>query len=381
LSKAVIAGVGMTRFARHPTKHYTELAAEAIEAALDDAGMEFRDVQQAFCSKVYLPSATGARVMERMGRTGISCPDIEGACGAAAAGLKLAVNMVEAGQSDIVLAFGVEKMGKGFMAPEVLYEKWQCMMGLSQNPQYWALNARRHMEEYGTTARQLAKVAVKGHRNGALNPNALFQKEMSLEEVMSSPLVVDPLRLYMLCSPDDGAAAVIVCNSNVAKKYRCNPVEVAACVHTISRFPLLNASSYCATPTGNSSVYAATAGQAYELAGLGPADINVAEVQDGDAFSEIEYYEELGFCAKGEGGRLIDEGVTELGGRLPVNPSGGLQAKGEPLGASHFGQIYEIAKQLRGEADRRQVLRPRVGLAQVFGAWGHCGVTILKALN
>ena len=113
----------------------------------------------------------------------------------------------------------------------------------------------------------------------------------------------------------------------------------------------------------------ATARQAYEIAGLGPENINVAEVQDGDAFSEIEYYEELGFCAKGEGGRLIDEGVTELGGRLPVNPSGGLQAKGEPLGASHFGQIYEIIKQLRGEADRRQVQGPRVGLAQVFGAW------------
>jgi acetyl-CoA acetyltransferase len=132
------------------------------------------------------------------------------------------------------------------------------------------------------------------------------------------------------------------------------------------------------TPTGNPTVYAETARRAYETAGVGPEDIDVAEVQDNDAFSELEYYEELGFCAKGEGGRLIDEEVTELGGRLPVNPSGGLQARGEPLGASHYGQIYEIVKQLRGEAQERQTADAKVGLAQVFGAWGHCGITILK---
>ena len=381
MSKAVIAGVGMTRFGRHPNRHYTDLAVEAIEAALEDAGMEFRHIQQAFCSKVYLPSATGARVMERMGRTGISCPDVEGACGAAAAGLRQAVNMVEAGQCEIALAFGVEKMPKGFMPPENLYEKWQCMLGLSQNPQYWALNARRHMHEYGTTEIQMAMVAVKGHRNGALNPNALFQKEITLEQVLASPMVVDPLRLFMLCSPDDGAAAAIVCSSQAARRFDCKPVRVSACVHTISKFPLLNASAYCATPTDNPSVFAATAAQAYELAGLGPDDLDLAEVQDSDAFSEIECYEELGFCAKGEGGRLIEEGVTEIGGRLPVNPSGGLQARGEPLGASHYGQIFEIVRQLRGEAGARQIEGAKTGLAQVYGAWGHCGVSVLERLS
>lgn len=379
MSKAVIAGVGMTAFGRHPDRHFTDLAVEAIEMALTDANMDFRDIQQAFCSKVYLPSASGARVLEKMGRTGVSCPDIEGACGAAAAGLSLAASMVESGQYDVVLAFGVEKMPKGFMPPGQLYEDWQCMMGLTQNPQYWALNAKRHMHEYGTTERQIAKVAVKAKHNGALNPNALFRQPMTIEQVLASPLVTDPLRLFMLCSPDDGAAAAIVCSERVARERGAKAVEIASCVHTVSKFPLLNASSFCATPTSNPSVAAATAQLAYERAGIGPQDIDVAEVQDNDAFSEIEYYEELGFCPRGEGGRLIDEGVTALGGSLPVNTSGGLQARGEPLGASHYGQIFEIVKQLRGEADARQVPNARVGLAQVFGAWGHCGVTVLKS--
>jgi acetyl-CoA C-acetyltransferase len=197
MSRAVIVGVGMTSFGRHPDTHFTDLAADAIEMALADAGMDFREIQQAFCSKVYLPSATGARVMERMGRTGISCPDVEGACGAAAAGLRLAVSMVETGQYDVVLAFGVEKMPKGFMPPGQLYDDWQCMMGLTQNPQYWALNAKRHMYEYGTTEEQIAKIAAKAKRNGALNPNALFRTPMSVEQILASPLVVDPLRLFM----------------------------------------------------------------------------------------------------------------------------------------------------------------------------------------
>lgn len=378
MSRAMIVGVGMTPFGRHPDVHYTDLAAEAIELALDDAGMDFRDVQQAFCSKVYLPSATGARVMERMGRTGIGCPDVEGACGAAAAGLRLAVGMVEAGQVDVALAFGVEKMPKGFMPPGQLYDSWQCLMGLTQNPQYWALNATRHMHDYGTTELQIAKVAAKAKRNGALNPNALFRTPMTTEQILASPLVVDPLRLFMLCSPDDGAAAVLVCSERVAHRYRQRPVEVAACVHVVSQFPLLNASSFCASTTGNPTVYATAARRAYEQAGIGPEEIDVAEVQDNDAFSELEYYEELGFCPKGEGGRLIDEGVTDLGGALPVNTSGGLQARGEPLGASHYGQLHEIVLQLRDQAGPRQVANARVGLAQVFGAWGHCGVTILK---
>jgi len=378
MSKAVIVGVGMTAFGRHPTTHFTHLAAQAIEEALVDADMDFTEIQQAFCSRVYLPSSTGARVFEVMGRTGISCPDVEGACGAALAGVRQAKLMVESGQVDIALAFGVEKIGKGFMPPTILYDDWQCQMGLTQNPQYWALNARRHMHDHGTTAMHMAKVAAKAKRNGALNPKAFFRKPMTVEEILASPMVNDPLTLYMLCSPVDGAAAAIVVNEKLAHRFGGRPIEIAACEHAISRYPLLNASSFCTTPTDHPSVYRMTAEQAYARAGIGPEDIDVVEVQDNDAFSELEYYEELGFCPRGEAGRMIDDGVTELGGRMPVNPGGGLQARGEPLGASHLGQIYEIVKQLRGEAEQRQVEGARTGLAQVFGAFGHCGVTMLK---
>jgi acetyl-CoA acetyltransferase len=338
MARAMIVGVGMTAFGRHPARHFTHL-----------------------------------------GRTGISCPDVEGACGAAAAGLSMATTMVETGQVDIALAFGVEKMPGGFMDPRNLYDDWQCRMGLTQNPQYWALNARRHMETYGTTERQLAKVAVKAKLNGSMNPKAFFRAVMTEEQILASPMVLDPLRLYMICSPVDGAAAVIISSDKIAHRYSRAPVEIAACVHKTSEYPLYNASSFCATPTGRPSVYATTARAAYEKAALAPGDLDLAEVQDGDAFSELEYYEELGFCPAGEAGRLIDEGATALGGRLPVNPSGGLQAKGEPLGASHLGQVYELVTQLRGQAGPRQVDGARVGLAQVFGAWGHCGVTILRS--
>ncbi|HXH53166.1 MAG TPA: thiolase family protein [Sphingomicrobium sp.] len=374
----MIVGVGMTQFGRHPNKHFTQLAADAIEDALDDAGIQFTEVEQAFCSRVFLPSATGARVMEVMGRTGISCPDVEGACGAGVVGIRQAAMMIESGQVDIALAFGVEKIGKGFMPPQMLYEDWQCRMGMTQNPQYWALNAMRHMHDYGTTEVQIAKIAEKAKRNGAKNPKAFFRRPMTVEEILASTMVNDPLRLFMICSPVDGAAAVILASDKIARRYSARPIEVSACVHSVSKFPLRNASSFCATETGNPSVFSSTSQAAYEQAGLGPEDIQVAEVQDNDAFSELEYYEELGFCKKGEGGRLVDEGATEISGRIPVNTSGGLQAKGEPLGASHFGQIYEIAKQIRGEAGDRQVQSASVGLAQVFGAWGHCGVTILK---
>jgi acetyl-CoA C-acetyltransferase len=379
MPRAMIAGVGTTRFGRHPDTHYADLGAQAIEMALQDANMEIADVQYAFCSRVYLPSSSGARTLERLGRLGIPCPDIEGACGSAVAGLEQARMMVESGLYDVVLTFGIDKLPKGFMSPGLIYEDWQSQMGLTQNPQYWAMNAKRHMHDFGTTELQLAMVAAKAKRNGALNPNALFQNPLTVEEILASKPVADPLRLYMICSPDDGAAAAIVCSEEFARRRSPKPVAIAGCAYGISRFPLPNVATFCTTPTNNPSVHAMVAKKAYEQAGLGPEDVDVAEVQDTDAFSEIESYEELGFCARGEGGRLIEEGLTDLGGSIPVNTGGGLQARGEPPGASHYGQIFELVQQLRGDAGPRQVSGAKVGLAHVYGASGHCGVTILAA--
>ena len=182
----------------------------------------------------------------------------------------------------------------------------------------------------------------------------------------------------MICSPNEGAAAAILCNEKVADKYTRKPVKILSCVHKVSRFPVLQVPSYCASPTNNPSAHAEAAQEAYKIAGISPEHLDLAEVQDTDAFCEIEAYEELGFCRKGEGGKLIEEGYTERDGKLPVNVSGGLICKGEPVGASHLGQIFELVTQIRGEAGERQVKGVKVGLAHVYGSGGHCGITILE---
>ncbi|MDX9787877.1 MAG: thiolase family protein [Desulfobacterales bacterium] len=376
---AIIIGVGIHKFGRFDGKHYSELGLTAVEMALADAGMNIRDIQAVFCSTVFLPMSVGVRVMNHFGRTGIPIVDVEAACAAGVSCLDMAQTAIKAGKYDAVLALGVEKMPRGFMNPELIFERWQCLMGLSQNPAYWAMNARRHMHDYGTTIEQIAKVAEKNHRNSVNNPYSMYQKEFPIDAILKSPVINDPIRLLMVCAPNEGAAAAIVCNERTARKFSQKPIKIAACVHRVSQFPLTQVAAFCATPTANPTVHALAAKDAYEEAGVGPDQIDFAEVQDTDAFCEIEAYEELGFCPKGRGGELIDQGITEIGGKIPVNASGGLISKGEPVGASHLGQVFELVKQIRGEAGTRQINNAKVGLAHVYGAHGHCGVTILKS--
>jgi acetyl-CoA acetyltransferase len=254
-------------------------------------------------------------------------------------------------------------------------------MGMSLNPAYWSMRAMRHMHEYGTTEEQIAKVAYKNHRASVHNPNAMYRKAFTMEEILGSPLVCDPIRRLEICAPNDGAAALVVASAERARRVGGNGIAIAACCHSIARYSAdfrCPADSMSATAQ-NAGPTEVTATQAYERAGLGPEDIDCFEVQDTDAFCEIEIYEQLGLCPAGEGGRLIDEGATGIGGRLPVNSSGGLISKGEPVGASHVGQVVEIVAQLRGEAGSRQVNEASVGLAHVLGAGGNCAVTILRA--
>lgn len=376
-AKAVIVGLGISKFGRSGDNSYVDIGREAVRMAFEDAHVGIKDIGVAFCSNCYLPIATGLRVLSTFGRRGIPTTDVDAACAAGIASLKLAKLSIESGECDIALAFGVEKMPSGFMDPTTIYPKWQCYLGLSQNPMYWALRAKRHMHDYGTTVEQMAKVSVKNHKNGALNPYAMYQKPMSIEEILNSKVVNDPLTLFMLCAPNEGAAAVVLCNEEIADKHTDKPIQILSCVQSSSKFPQLHGPAFCATPTDNPSAHEMTAQEAYKVAGIGPEDIDLAEVQDGDAFSEIALYEYLGFCERGEGGKLIDEGATEIGGRIPVNVSGGLIAKGEPVGASHLGQIFELGTQLREEAGERQVRGAEIGLAHVYGINGNCGVTIL----
>ena len=268
------------------------------------------------------------------------------------------------------------------MDPRMLYSQWQIELGMSVNPAYWAIRARRHMHEFGTTEQQIAKVAVKNHRNSVNNPYSMYRKAFSMEEILNSPLVCDPIHLLEICAANDGAAAVVVASGRRARELGVTgkAVHIAAISHTVSRYSAnfrTPADSMSAT-ISNHGPSIVTARRAYESAGLGPADIACFEVQDTDAFCEIEAYEDLGLCPRGEGGRLIDKGLTELDGLMPVNMSGGLISKGEPVGASHLGQVVEIVSQLRGTAGKRQVPDAKVGMAHVLGAGGNCAITILK---
>ena len=235
------------------------------------------------------------------------------------------------------------------------------------------------MNEYGTTVDQLVKVSVKSHKNGALNPNAMYQKEMSYDEILNSPVVCDPLHLFMLCAPNEGAAAAVLCSKERARQYTSKPVMIAASeVRSAKLVSDRNLGVHYAGKVKKPNVIERVSRAAYEAAGIGPEDLSLVELQDTDAASEIIYSEDLGLCKEGEGGRLVDEGATEINGRIPINVSGGLISKGEPVGASALGQVHEIVLQLRGEAGARQVNNARTGLGHVYGGGGYSCVTILK---
>jgi acetyl-CoA acetyltransferase len=358
MSDVVILGTGIHPFGRFETS-YQEMGAQAATAALRDAGVEWPDIQAAYLARMYLPATSGARILSRLGSSDISILDIEAACASGGVALRQAVLAIRSGEVDLVLVLGCEKMPRGFMDPRMLYNDWQIELGTSVNPSYWAMRAMRHMHDHGTTEEQIAKVAFKNHRNSVHNPNAMYRKPFSMAEIM------------VLASAE--RARRIGTSGKV--------IHIAGVSHTVARYSAdfrCPADSMSAT-AHNPGPTSVTATKVYAQAGLGPTDIDCFEVQDTDAFCEIEACEDLGLCAAGEGGALIDKGLTEIGGAMPVNMSGGLISKGEPMGASHLGQIVEIVAQLRGTCGPRQVSNAKVGLAHVLGAGGNCAISILKS--
>jgi len=288
---------------------------------------------------------------------------------------------IMSGVCDVVLAGGVEKM-TDIPRDKLRYwlgvsgdTEWERLAGMTF-PGVYALMALRHMHQYGTKREHLAMVAVKNHKNGAQNPKAHFQRETTLERALNSPMVAYPLTIFDCCPVSDGASVTILCRADLAKKYTDTPIYVAGFGAGTDRLSLFEREDFT---TLMASVLAAK--QAYKMAGIEPKDVDVAEVHDCFTIAEIIAYEDLGFCKKGEGAKLIEEGETEIGGRIPVNPSGGLKAKGHPIGATGTGQIYEIVKQLRDEAEKRsrQVSGAEIGLTHnVGGSGGTAVVHILR---
>jgi len=382
MREVFIAGVGLHKFGRFPHKTFEEIGQEAVKNAVNNANLDWKDVQIAFCGTMHGGTAAGQRVLAHMGLTGIPIINVETACASGGTAFKLALMSVESGEYDIALAFGVEKLGSGFLHM-TSYPKWEHLSGLGIPPVQLALRATRYMIDYGAKPEHFAKVVVKDRKYGALNPNALHQKATSIERILQAKMVVYPFTVLMLASPCEGAAAAIVTTEEIAKKSNFKPIRIAACCHGVARY----GTDFCGMNAGfetdstkirNPEVTTILSKQAYEIAGIGPEDIDILEINDNTAFAEINLLEEMGFCPEGEGIRMIEEGATEIGGKVAVSTSGGLISMGEPVGAVGLAQIFEVVQQLRGQSGQRQVPDARTGMCQAAGSGGNCVITILK---
>jgi acetyl-CoA acetyltransferase len=373
-----IAGVGLHPFGRHPDTTITDMGVTAVRAALAEAGVERGGFQAAFCGTAYGGVASGHKVLGALGMTGMPIVDVEAGCASGAAALMLAASAISSGQYATVLVFGVEKMSRGIIRSS-FFDPWQEQAGLAATPAYFGLRAMRLMETSGVTKDHLAAVVVKNRRHGASNPDAMFRSEVTPEDVLASRVVCEPLHLWMLCSPNEGAAAVVLRGATGGGAGN-GAVRLASAVLR-SHLPgaVLSESTPLSGLTDDTVVPPSTlaARAAYEEAGIGPGDLDVVECQDTDAARELLSYEELGLCPAGGSAELLASGATALGGRLPVNPSGGLLSKGEPLGASALGQVVELVRQLRGGAGRRQVPKARVALSHTVGRGANAGVVIV----
>jgi acetyl-CoA acetyltransferase len=359
MRNVAILGAAMKRFGRYQ-ESIIDLGAECSLNALKDAGVQWKDINAAYCSHVLMGVTVGQFILMPLGPTGIPIFNVDNGCAGGTTAMILARQAIGAGIYDRVLIVGIQKMGKGVLGPEILdlpeTDKIQRNMGLLSLPSKYAMIARRHMEEYGTTVEQMAQVSVKNHKHGALNPYSQHQRGFTLEEVLGSRMISDPLTLYQCAPTGDGVAALVLCAEDIAHQYSSKPLIKMAGAALCSQVYV---------PDDPTSIHAFTikaSYEAYEMAGCGAEDLDVIELHDCFSIAEICHYENLGLCPKGEGGRLVDEGATEIGGRIPVNTSGGLLSRGDPTGATGVGQVVEIVWQLRGEAGKRQVPDAKVGL-------------------
>jgi acetyl-CoA acetyltransferase len=375
-----VAGIGIHGFGRFEGVSLPELGAFAARQALDEAGVDRGGVQAVFCATAYGGVATGHRVLGRLATTGMPIVDVEAGCASGSAALMLASSAVRSGQYDTVLVVGVEKMPKGIIRSS-FFDPWQEQAGFSATPAYFALRAQRLMRASGVTKQDLARVVVKNRRHGAQNELAMFRSEVDEPSVLASRVVCEPLHLWMLCSPNEGAAAVVLRRSD-SPSSSAGSVYLRAAVLR-SHYPgyVLSESTPMSGLVDDTIPAPSTlaSADAYEEAGVGPEDLDVVECQDTDAARELLSYEELGLCKPGEQPALLAQGATSLGGRLPVNPSGGLLSKGEPLGASALGQVVELVRQIRGQAGARQVDGARLALGHTVGRGANAGVVILSS--
>lgn len=383
MREVAVIGAGMTKFGELWGKSIKEIFVEAAVKAIENAGVDHIDSMYvgSMSSGLFVGQEhLGAVMADYLGVTPIPSTRVESACASGGVSFRQAYLEVASGQSDIVLAGGVEKMTDGADVTDTLAtaadQEYEVYQGITF-PGLYAMIANAHMYQYKTKREQLAAVAVKNHRNGAKNPNAQFRAEISIDKVLNSTLVADPLRL-LDCSPvSDGGAAVILCSMDIAKKFTDSPVRIKASAQASDTIALHSRGSLTSL-----AAVSRAAEKAYKLANLKPENIDFAEVHDCFSIAEIVVTEDLGFFDKGCGGPSVEEGLTSLEtGRIPINTSGGLKSKGHPVGATGIAQIIELYEQLQGKAGARQVKNAHIGMAQNMGGSGaSCVIHILEAI-
>lgn len=372
-----VIGVGMTRFGKFNDDNPTSMGAEAVTEAIADSGIAYEDVDAMFCGNVYGGMLLGQRIARDTGLAGVPVQNVENACSSSSTALHEAWVAIRAGVYDVVVVVGTEQLSilEGGTLP-LVDEDHEIQMGMTM-PALYAMRARRYMHDYGVSIEDLARVVVKNRANGSLNDKAYLRKPCSVEDVLASRPVADPFTLYHCCASDDGAAAVVVCAEDRSRSYTSTPIRILASTLTSGKY--MSGFRDMTTP----EITVRCAAKAYEVAGVEPSDIDVVEVHDAFSIAEILYYEALGLCEPGDGISLLIDGRTEITGSIPVNPSGGLLARGHPIGATGAAQVVELVWQLRGDAGERQTADPRMALAHCTGGGisgydhGACTIHIL----
>jgi acetyl-CoA acetyltransferase len=377
---AAILGVGMVRFGLYRDVSPLHLARDAGLAALDDAGLTLADVDEAFVGYLQPSVMTGIRAMKELGLTGLPVTHVENASATGLVAFREAAYAVASGRARIAMALGFDKMSE-------MAAGGQRGRGVGRDAidsvilpaAYFALWARRRMHERGATAEHFARIAAKNWNQGALCPTAHRQSDHAVtpEEVLASRMIADPITAMMSCPPDDGAACAILAAPDLVRERQPGRPRVRVLASVLQTERYTPGHTFLGPVVGPPSMSRDTAREAYEEAGVGPEDVDLALCHDAFANEELEYYELLGFCAAGDAEKLVEEGQTGLGGRIPFNTDGGLIARGHPGGPTGLAQVHELVAQLRGEAGRRQVHGARVGLAHLVGGGSVCTVTLL----
>lgn len=358
--KAYVLGIAMTKFHRDPNVSIEKMGAEAIREAVEEAGISLKDIPEVYCGNVYNGMGVGQKVMVEVGVIGMPVTNIENACSSASNAFREAYFAVALGRLDVCLAVGVENLTSVIKGPIVDESDLEGAMG-NNFAAIYAQRARRYMWTYGLKSEQLAKIAVINKRNAYYNEKASFGELIDIDTVLNSRMVADPLHLYDSNTNANGAAAAVIVNEKAAKRLGGKPVEIVA--SSLKSGKLI----YPFIDMAFEEVTHRAAQDAYNQAGIGPEDIDFAEVHDCFTIAEILRVEGLGFCERGGMIKWIEEGTIEITGKKPINPSGGLLGKGHPIGATGIAQLYELCKQLRGEAGRRQIPGARIGLAMNRG--------------